>query len=41
MVDADLAKFIDEYGGLEPLLVGQDVVEQGGFPLLPKNRSGS
>ena len=32
MVDTDLAKFIDEYSSSEPLLIGQDVVQQGGFP---------
>ena len=36
MVDTDLAEFIDEHCGLEPLLVGQDVVQQGGFPCSQK-----
>ena len=38
MVDADLAKLIDEHCGLEPLLIGQDVVKKGGFPCPQKSR---
>ena len=38
MVDADLAKFIDEYCGLEPLLIGQDVVQESGFTGPKKSR---
>ena len=31
VVDADFAKLIHEHGGFEPLLVAEDVVQQGGF----------
>ena len=30
-VDADVAELVDEDGRLQPLLIGQDVVEQGGL----------
>ena len=31
VVDADFAEFIHQYGGFKPLLVTEDVVQQGGF----------
>ena len=34
----DSAKFIDEHCGLEPLLIGQDVVQEGGFSCPQESR---
>ena len=31
VVDADFAELVDEHGGFQPLLIAEDVVEQGGF----------
>ena len=38
IVDADLAEFVDEHCGLEPLLIGQDVVQECGFTGSQKSR---
>ena len=32
VVNADLAEFIHQHSCFKPFLIGQDVVEEGGFP---------